>query len=121
MKGPMQTNPPSKTVGSRSKRYDENFREQVLEHWRSSGKSAGEVAAAFGISTFSLYAWRRRHEALPVGGAGNAARPTVDGLTKENAALRRELAHVQEQRDILKKTLAIFSEGPRMVTNGLTK
>lgn len=120
MNKPMKTPPPiSMTINKRSKRYDENFRKQVLEHWRTSGKRAGEVAQAFGISTYSLYTWKRKHEALPVGGAGNAARPTVDALTRENAALRRELAYVAEQRDILKKTLSIFSEDPRNAINGL--
>jgi len=117
----MQTNPPIKTIDNRCKRYDENFRKQVLEHWRTTGKKAGEVAEAFGISTYSLYAWRRKQEALPAGGAGNVARPTVDALTRENAALRRELAYVAEQRDILRKTLGIISENPRIATNGLKK
>lgn len=110
-----------KTVDNRSKRYDKNFKRQVLEHWRSSGKTAEEVATAFGISIFSLYTWRKRCDALPVGGAGNAAPRTMETLEAEVRALRRELAHVQEQRDILKKTLGIISEDPLNATNGLKR
>ena len=104
------------------KKYDETFKRQALEHWRTSGKTAEEVAQALGISTFSLYAWRKKYlgetGALPAGGAGNAAPRSLSALEAENAALRRELAHVRQQRDILKKTLGIISEDPPNATNG---
>ena len=101
---------------TRGKKYDPNFKREVLEHWRTSGKTAAEVATAFGVSTFSLYTWRKKGEALPVGGAGNAASRTLETVEAENVALRRELAHVREQRDILKKTLGIVCDAPVTAT-----
>ncbi len=107
------------------KHYDETFKRQALEHWRTSGKAAAEVAEALGVSTFSLYAWRRKHlgvqPALPAGGAGNATPRTLSAVEAENAALRRELAHVREQRDILKKTLGIVCDPLPNATNGLKR
>jgi len=44
--------------------------------------------------------------------------PQRSDLAAENRALKAELARVREQRDILKKTLTIFSEPPMNVTNG---
>ncbi len=108
-----------------SKRFDETFKRQALEHWRSSGKPAEEVARGLGISAFSLYAWRKKYygtqPALPAGGAGNAAVRTLSTVEAENAALRRELAYVREQRDILKKTLGIVCDPLPTATNGLKR
>lgn len=98
------------------KKYDETFRRQALEHWRRTGKSAEEVAGALGITTFSLYSWRRKYELLlPQGGRGSSSSPLT--LEEENAALRKELEHVREQRDILKKTLGIVCNKPNNATN----
>ena len=119
---PMETTPTDpKTVKSRLKRYDETFKQRVLEHWRSTGKSAAEVATSFGVSAYTLYMWRKKMGALPAGGAGNGARPTMEELEKENCILRRELADMREQRDILKKVTGILSENPLRATNGLRK
>jgi hypothetical protein len=49
----------------------------------------------------------------------NLAQPgSVADLQSQLDAARRELAHVREQRDILKKTLAILAELPTNVLNG---
>ena len=46
---------------------------------------------------------------------------TAEELTSENAALRRELERVRQQRDILKKTLGILSEPPSNASSGSTR
>lgn len=43
---------------------------------------------------------------------------TVAELEAENRRLRRELHHVVQQRDILKKTLGILSAPPESALNG---
>ena len=95
--------------GAQSKRYDEAFKRQAVEHWIKSGKHGTLVAAEMGISYPSLKDWKRRYwgDAMP-GGAD---------LSAENRALKAELARVREQRDILKKTLGILSEPPRHTIN----
>jgi hypothetical protein len=42
--------------------------------------------------------------------------PQRDDLAAENRALKAELARVREQRDILKKTVGIFTEPSRSAT-----
>lgn len=90
------------------KRYDENFRKSAVEHWIKTGKAGTQIAAELGISYPSLKEWKRRYhgDALPEHG----------NLELENRTLRAELARVREQRDILKKTLGIFTEPSPPVT-----
>jgi transposase len=90
------------------KRYDENFRKSAVEHWIKTGQPGTQIATELGISYPSLKEWKRRYhgDALPEHG----------NLELENRTLRAELARVREQRDILKKTLGIFTEPPPSVT-----
>ena len=88
------------------KRHDSDFKRRVLEHWKASTRTAAQVAAEFGVSTFTLYSWRKAHQG-PHGGLDAAA------AAARIAELERELAIAREQRDILKKSLGILCEPPR--------
>jgi transposase len=92
-----------------TKRYDEAFKQQAVEHWLKSDKPGTQIAAELGISYPSLKEWKRRY-------VGKAT-PVRADLETENRALKAELARVREQRDILKKTLGILSEPSRNATN----
>ena len=87
------------------KRYDEAFKQQTVEHWMVSGKSARQIASELGINEQSRKVWKQKFKQLP---AGQVA-PTLDALQAENRRLQRELHRAQQQRDILKKTLGIIS------------
>jgi len=93
------------------------FKREALQHWENSEKTAEEVASALGVTAMNLYAWKKRYRTLPVGGAGSVAPRTMSGLEEENLQLRRELAHVSEQRDILKKAMGVVSENLVSATN----
>ena len=77
---------------AQSKRDDEAFKRQAVEHWIKSGKAGTPIAAEIGVSYPSLKDWKRHYwgDAMPGG---------VD-LAAENRALKAELARVREQRDI---------------------
>ena len=81
-----------------TKRYDEAFKRQAVEHWLRSSRPGTQIARELGMSYRSLKEWKARYhgEATPV-------RPE---LLAENRALKAELARVREQRDILKKRWA---------------
>ena len=99
------TKPPTGTATKsppQSKRYDETLKKAAVENWIKSGKPGTVIAAELGVSYPSLKDWKARY-------CGDAI-PQRDTLEAENRALRRELARVSEQRDILKKTVGIFSE-----------
>ncbi len=103
------TAPPS--GAAQSKRYDTTFKQQAVENWIKTGKPGTQIAEELGISYPSLKEWKRRY-------TGDAL-PERDNLAAENRALRAELARVREQRDILKKTLGLFSEPSKSATQPL--
>ena len=84
-----------------TKRYDEAFKQAAVANWIKTGQSGTKIAAELGISYPSLKEWKRRYY-------GDATPERAD-LAAENRALKAELARVREQRDILKKTVGIFS------------
>ena len=91
-----------------TKRYDEAFKQQAVENWIKTGKPGTQIAEELGVSYPSLKEWKRRYY-------GDAT-PQRDDLAAENRALKAELARVREQRDILKKTVGIFTEPSRNAT-----
>lgn len=94
-----------------TKRYDEAFKQAAVANWIKTGQSGTQIAAELGISYPSLKEWKRRYY-------GDAT-PARDDLAAENRALKAELARVREQRDILKKTVGIFSAPSPSVTKPL--
>lgn len=100
----------SKTNGVRERRrYTEEFKRSAVEHWLSSGRSAERVASELGISPFNLRDWRYRY--APALKPVDAPVPeSPEAMKAEVCRLRKELARVTTQRDILKKTLGIVSE-----------
>ena len=97
------------------KRFNKNFKQEAVEHWRQSGKTGAEVAAELGIRANNLYGWAKQSERKEL------VSSNPGDLAQENAALRRENERLRQQRDILKKTLGILSEPPNSATNASTK
>ena len=91
-----------------TRRYDAAFKRQAVENWIKTGQPGTRIAAELGISYPSLKEWKRRYH-------GDAT-PQRDDLAAENRALKAELARVREQRDILKKTVGIFTEPSKTAT-----
>jgi transposase len=100
-------------------KYDSAFKQEAVNLWKSSGKSAATVAAELGIKMERLYVWRAKYVPLPTG--EGAETKTREQLLADNAALLRELDHVRQQREILKKTLGILSDPQSNATNGLKR
>src|SRR6187455_600676 len=89
--------------------YTEEFKRSVVDHWCHSGKTAGQVAKEFGVKVWNVRDWRRRYG--PTHKPVDAPVPeTPEELKREIQQLRKELARVTTQRDILKKTMSILSE-----------
>ena len=84
-------------TGKRSRRkYDEQFRQDALQLIER-GQSVASVSRALGVSANLLHKWKQ---------ARVAERPV---LAVENAELRARLRQIEQERDILKKALSIFS------------
>lgn len=107
---PSSAGPATPVPASSTKRYDEAFKGQAIEHWLRSGQPGTRIARDLGMSYPTLKEWKRRYH-------GDAT-PVRADLEAENRALKAELARVREQRDILKKTLGILAEPSKPATNG---
>jgi transposase len=89
------------------KTYTRAFKEEAVRLAQTSGKPITQVARELGISDTSIHQWRKEQaqhgkEAFP-GSEHQTA------LEEENRRLKRELERVQQEREILKKVLSIFS------------
>jgi transposase len=90
--------------------YTEEYKQQALELWRASGRSAAKVAAELGIRPPLLYRWARTER--PPTNSGQKRLRSVEELEAEIRRLRTENTKVLEQREVLKKSLGILSEVP---------
>ena len=100
-------------------KFDQTFKREAVNNWLTSGKSASVVALELGILPNRLYAWQQRF-APGKAAAGAKPRSAAELQTQLDAA-RREIRHLTEQRDILKKTLGILSEPSPNAMNGSTR
>lgn len=93
------------------RKYDKDFKRDAVEMVIRSGKSATEVGEELGINGNMLARWKTEHlERMDQScGALSETGMTPSEVEADNRQLRKELAHVSEQRDILKKAISIFS------------
>lgn len=87
------------------KRYTAEFKQEAIELWQASEKSAAEIEKDLGITHGMLYQWKKELKQKAVTAA--------DGSAAEAAEIKRlhkELALVKQERDILKKAVSIFSK-----------
>jgi len=84
------------------RQYPEEFKRQAIELVQAGSRSVPQVAADLGISENLLYNWIRRLNADP-GEDVKAMRQRIAQLERENADLRMD-------KEILKKSMAIFAQ-----------
>jgi len=92
--------------------YTKEYKQEALELWRASGRSAAKVAAELGIRPPLLYRWARTERTAHAPNSGAKPARSLEEVEAENRHLRAENAKLLEQREILKKSLGILSEVP---------
>jgi transposase len=92
--------------------YSDQYKEEALELWRNSGRSAAKVAAELGIRPPLLYRWAHLEREPKAAKSSPNAKRTIEELEAEIGHLRAENAKLLEQREVLKKSLGILSEAP---------
>jgi len=90
------------------KQYDRQFKLEAVEYFLSQDKSAKKIAEHFGICAKTFYSWVREYKENGVNSF--RGKGIVKASNEELFALKKELADVKEERDILKKAVAIFSK-----------
>lgn len=94
-------------MGSERRTYTREFKLEVLELLKTSGKAQIELERELGLGGGNISRWKKElaqegEQAFP--GQGHLA-PDEERLRK----LEREVAILRQERDILKKVVEIFS------------
>lgn len=93
------------------RKYDREFKLEAVRLSGEAGRTVAGVARDLGISENLLHTWRsklKREGSEAFVGTGHQS-----AEQEELRRLRRQLSDVTEERDILKKALAVFSRRPR--------
>jgi len=93
------------------KQYTSEFKAQAVE-LMAAGRPVPELAEELRISTNLLYSWRSSSQGTQVGSEGLRAvgeKAAADDL----GALRREIALLRQENDILKKAAVILGTKPQ--------
>ncbi len=92
------------------RKYDEEFKRDVVKMLLA-GRSVQDVSQSLGINSNMVHRWKAEHS-----GAGGTTKllpgvviPDVSGA--EHERIKARLREVEQERDILKKALGIFSRG----------
>jgi transposase len=98
--------------GRRRRSFTEDYKRQAVEVLISSGRPVASVAKELGLRDSILRRWAeklgRQPRAAPQRTITQAALPSADQAA-EIARLQRENDRLRMERDILKKSIAIFA------------
>ncbi len=86
------------------RRYTEEFKVAAVRQVTIEGHSIPNVANRLGVTTKSLYDWKKLY------GESRERAAEIKADQAENQRLKKELKRVTEERDILKKAAAYFAK-----------
>jgi len=92
---------------SKGIRFTDEFKQDAVAQVVERGYTVNEVADRLGISTKSLYKWRTQYS------KPRRVRNAETDLAIELRRVKKELARVSEERDILKKAATYFARVSR--------
>lgn len=81
--------------------FSDDFKRDAVRQITERGYPVSEVSQRLGVSAHSLYAWKKKFS--------NSSGSGDDEQATEVWRLKKELARVTEERDILKKATAYFA------------
>jgi transposase len=91
--------------------FDQQFKVDAVRLVNESGRPIAEIATELGVNRNQLDRWKRQLSKKPalIAFPGNG---NLSADKRELDELRKELARTKEERDILKKAMAVFSRRP---------
>jgi len=93
-------------MGEQRRKFSDEFKREAVRLAYESGRRLVDVAQELELRPDMIRRWRRKFSGGGQSGVGTIAEQEV-------RRLQRELSLVREERDILKKALAIFSDRRR--------
>ncbi|WP_405098489.1 transposase [Micromonospora sp. NBC_01412] len=92
------------------KRYPAEFKADAVALYRSRpGATIAQVADDLGVNRETLRSWVRADDQRREAAVGPAASAAAGSVEDENAALRRRVRELEEERDILRKAARYFA------------
>jgi transposase len=87
------------------KKYSKEFKEDVVNILKTGDKRVSVLSRELDIAEGIIYRWYKKSE-----GKNEKVTEKVGDQDKEIRELRKKLAETEEERDILKKAVSIFSK-----------
>ena len=85
----------------KGRRYDQEYKDMIVELFKS-GLSLAELSSEYGIAKSTINGWVKDVKEIKV--------DENEVMTlKEVKALKKEMARIKEENEILKKAMAIFA------------
>ena len=85
----------------KGRRYDQEYKDMIVELFKS-GMSLTELSSEYGIAKSTINGWVKDVKEIKV--------DENEVMTlKEVKALKKEMARIKEENEILKKAMAIFA------------
>ena len=85
----------------KGRRYDQEYKDMIVELFKS-GMSLAELSSEYGIAKSTINGWVKDVKEIKV--------DENEVITlKEVKALKKEMARIKEENEILKKAMAIFA------------
>ena len=85
----------------KGRRYDQEYKDMIVELFKS-GMSLAELSSEYGIAKSTINGWIKDVKEIKV--------DENEVMTlKEVRALKKEMARIKEENEILKKAMAIFA------------
>jgi len=95
----------------KGQRYTQEFKESAIQLALGSEKSTLQIARELGMSEKTLYGWLRRYrneqETITM---DSGKKVSLQSIEEENKRLRKELATLKKEKEILKKAAAYFAK-----------
>jgi len=90
--------------------YTQEFKQEALELLNRGDKNSRQIERELGMTPGLLLKWRDRYQIVKTEGRPAQIGPSdMEAAKAEIRRLQRELSNVEEEREILKKALNIFS------------
>jgi len=93
--------------GKSKRHFDKEFKQEAVRLVEAGHRKTSDVARDLGIEANMLHRWKRELETD--GGRAFPGKGRSGSVEEENYQLRKQLSIAEEERDILKKALAVFS------------
>lgn len=92
--------------------HSDEFKKEAVRLIIQSGRKVKQIAAELGVNAWTVKGWVKKYD------KETRAELISQGLKmspeEENRILKKELADITEERDILKKAIAVFSKKPKI-------